>query len=212
MPFKDFTAGDILTASDVDTYLMGQAVIVCTSTSRPISPVTGMRIWQTDTLSTYVYSGASWRFLNGLSQFVRKSVDESLTSSTTVQDDDELFVAVVANAVYRIQTFIRYNSPTAADMRLTWSGPSGTVLRWGTFAPHIAQTNRDSVTVGFGVFNLTDGADVGGFGGNAVAIPMGLLTTSGSAGTLRLRWAQSTSTASATTVRAGSCLYAERLG
>ena len=62
MAFKTFTAGAVLTASDVNTYLAKQAVIVCTSTTRPSSPPEGMTIYETDTdkLLTYVSSTTGW--------------------------------------------------------------------------------------------------------------------------------------------------------
>lgn len=61
MPLKTFTAGETLTAADVNTYLAKQAVIVCTSGTRPASPVEGMVIHETDTDKTLFYNGASWQ-------------------------------------------------------------------------------------------------------------------------------------------------------
>lgn len=60
MAFKTFTAGSVLTASDVNTYLMRQAIITCTSSTRPASPSEGMTIYETDTNSFYTYDGATW--------------------------------------------------------------------------------------------------------------------------------------------------------
>jgi len=57
--FKTFTSA-VLTSSDVNTYLMQQAVITCTSSTRPSSPVEGMHIYETDTDEMYVYSGSAW--------------------------------------------------------------------------------------------------------------------------------------------------------
>lgn len=62
MAFKTFTAGAVLTASDVNTYLAKQAVVVCTSTTRPSSPPEGMVIYETDTdkLLSYTTSTTGW--------------------------------------------------------------------------------------------------------------------------------------------------------
>lgn len=60
MAFKTFTAGSVLTASDVMTYLMNQVVIVCTSGTRPGSPSEGMTIFETDTDKYLSYSGSAW--------------------------------------------------------------------------------------------------------------------------------------------------------
>lgn len=49
MAFKTFTNGEVLDEDDLNDYLMKQANIVCTSGSRPSSPVDGMEIYETDT-------------------------------------------------------------------------------------------------------------------------------------------------------------------
>lgn len=59
MAFKTFAPG-VLTSSDVNTFLMRQAVITCTSSTRPASPNEGMLIYETDTDSLQIYSGAVW--------------------------------------------------------------------------------------------------------------------------------------------------------
>ena len=61
MGFKTFNAGDVLTASDVNTYLMKQAVIGCTSGSRPSSPAEGMTAAETDTDLVRTHDGTDWR-------------------------------------------------------------------------------------------------------------------------------------------------------
>ncbi len=60
MAYKTFVALDPLPASEVMTYLMKQAVIVCTSSTRPSSPVEGMHIYQTDTDTVAIYNGSAW--------------------------------------------------------------------------------------------------------------------------------------------------------
>ncbi len=54
----DFTAGDTLTAAQMDT-IANAVVITTTSGARPGSPVQGMTIYQTDT-NTYAVYGTAW--------------------------------------------------------------------------------------------------------------------------------------------------------
>lgn len=61
MAIKTFGAGDVLTATDVNTYLMQQAVITCTSGTRPSSPVEGMTIFETDTDRIRTWDGSAWQ-------------------------------------------------------------------------------------------------------------------------------------------------------
>ncbi len=57
---KTFTSGSPLTASDVNGYLMRQAVVTCTSGARPASPTTGQPIFETDTGLIRVWNGTTW--------------------------------------------------------------------------------------------------------------------------------------------------------
>lgn len=59
MAFKTFAPG-VLTSSDLNTFLMRQAVITCTSSTRPASPSEGMTIYETDTDRYKTYSGSAW--------------------------------------------------------------------------------------------------------------------------------------------------------
>ena len=63
MAFKTFVPGATLTAAEVNTYLAKQAVIGCTSTTRPSSPPEGMTIYETDTdrLLTYTTATTGWQ-------------------------------------------------------------------------------------------------------------------------------------------------------
>lgn len=60
MAYKSFAAGEVFTASDVNTYLMRQSVIVCTSSTRPATPTEGMMLYETDTDFVKIYNGATW--------------------------------------------------------------------------------------------------------------------------------------------------------
>lgn len=60
MAYKTFTAGEVLTASDLNSYLMKQSVIVCTAATRPSGPNEGMTIYETDTDQMLTYSGSAW--------------------------------------------------------------------------------------------------------------------------------------------------------
>jgi hypothetical protein len=64
MPFKTFNVGDILTASDVQTYLMKQSVMVFASSSARASaissPSEGMLTYLSDTNVLNIYDGSAW--------------------------------------------------------------------------------------------------------------------------------------------------------
>ena len=62
--FKTFSAGQVLGASDVNTYLMQQTVMVFASaTARDAAlpaPAQGMAVYQKDTKLVYIYQGSGW--------------------------------------------------------------------------------------------------------------------------------------------------------
>ena len=74
---KTFTAGAVLTASDVNGYLMEQAVMVFSGTAARSSaipaPSTGMMSYRTDTKALEGYNGSAWVAVGGaggLSEFL----------------------------------------------------------------------------------------------------------------------------------------------
>ncbi|MEU8280273.1 hypothetical protein ACFYOK_38760 [Microbispora bryophytorum] len=213
MPYKDFGIEEARSA-DINTYLMRQMVITCTSSTRPASPVTGMRIWETDTSVEWVWDGTAWRVIGGFPQIAYKSVTETVTNSTTVQDDDHLFLPVSANSTYVVEALVRVDSPRAADFRVAWSAPSGNSFNWVTHAPHTNLTDPRAATISVNGFNsATAGADIGGDQEDFWAIHAfikGLLQTS-SSGTFRLRWAQSSANSTGASVLERSYLQLIRV-
>lgn len=95
MGFKTFVAGEVLTASDVNTYLMKQVVIVCTSGTRPSSPNEGMTIYETDTDKVMIYDGSGWVEALKLNQprvRVQRNTTQSIStgSATAISFNTEL--------------------------------------------------------------------------------------------------------------------------
>lgn len=78
-----FTVGEVLTAANVNNYLMKQTTIVCTSGTRPGSPVQGMVIFETDTGLVSIYNGTVWVNVTPKSASV---ATQEATSSTSYVD------------------------------------------------------------------------------------------------------------------------------
>lgn len=66
--FKTFSA-TTFSSADVNSYLMQQTVIQCTSSTRPSSPHEGMVIVETDTDILRIYTGSAWVDVSDYGQF-----------------------------------------------------------------------------------------------------------------------------------------------
>ncbi|TYK47148.1 hypothetical protein [Actinomadura decatromicini] len=148
-----------------------------------------------------------WR--SGLPNIVEKTIDESIVSSLTLQDDDDLFIALAANAKYRVEFEISAFSPAAAQFKTAWSVPSGASGLKYCYGP--VGTDRDSSLMRASVHQLTTTVSYGTESASlASAIRETAIVTTVSAGTLRLQWAQNVSNAGATGLSAGSRLVVWR--
>jgi hypothetical protein len=152
-----------------------------------------------------------------LPDVVVKAANETVTSSTTLQNDDELFVSVEANAQYEVSLRLLHDSDNtaAADVKMSWTGPSGATMFWGGHGANVAESGASSGTITATNMETHLINETMTFGGGdstgTYAILGGVLVTSSTAGTLQYQWAQNTSNAIASTVRAGSTLSVRRI-
>src|SRR5262249_33476391 len=62
---------------------------------------------------------------------IRKTADESLANSTTVQNDDQLSFAVGANESWVFEAWIViFSSQSAPKFKMTFTVPTGATIRW----------------------------------------------------------------------------------
>ena len=148
-----------------------------------------------------------------LPRVVVKAVDESVTSSVTLQNDDELFLSADANAQYFVWGHVIYDGAAAGDISVAWSVPAGATFDWVSGGIQTgATTGVDTVSTSAQPTAGNPAIGAIGAGTNLVIPLQGRLVTAGTAGTLQFRWAQNTSNATATRVRAGSVLLMFRIG
>jgi hypothetical protein len=136
----------------------------------------------------------------------RKTIDETVNNSATMQNDDELFVAVAANSVYELNLRIQYNSNATADFKYGFTFPAGTTMQY----------TQTVYGVGIAVLNTfeQDQTSTPGIEGQAAIkgiLITGVVITSSTAGTLQLQWAQNTANVSNTLLKAGSHMRLQKL-
>lgn len=134
-------------------------------------------------------------------QFVIKSSNESVSSSTTLQNDDEITFVLAANTEYIINGGIFATSTSAQpDIKIAFSVPAGARMDIAYFAQG-------------GNTRTAELLETSGVASDMIAIPanqntiiqtFGSVVTGSTGGTLQFTWTQNTSNASATTVKQGS--------
>jgi hypothetical protein len=138
-------------------------------------------------------------------RYFKKIATESVTSSITMQDDDDLAgIALAANKVYLCEFYGASVGATAGDIKIGWVAGGGAA----------ALTSRAIMSAQIGTTDSTNTAVRIARNALATAVPFGTTTgstgitinetfimettTSGTAGTLTLQWAQDTSNATPT--------------
>ncbi|AVH57893.1 MULTISPECIES: hypothetical protein [Streptomyces] len=138
---------------------------------------------------------------------VSKSSATSRASTITLADDPDLQFQLAANATYFIEFFIRYAAVSPGKFRMDFGTlPAGASGNYAIDALDQVVTGGTGDTR-MGVHNPTTPIVLGdrASGSNqCLAQASVYITTSSTPGTLALRWAQETSSATATVVSAGS--------
>jgi hypothetical protein len=140
--------------------------------------------------------------------------DESVTSSTTLQDDDELFFSAEANAYYDLTLLIIGASASATpDIKFGFTELTG--ADWIITGYYATLANAGAADA---IINpWTEDTSFP----QPMALPAGddvwfkfrcSYITAGTSGTVYFRWAQNTSNATATTRKLGSHMIVRRVG
>lgn len=139
----------------------------------------------------------------------RKTADESVISSTTLQDDDHLIFAIAANEEW-IATFELAIGAAfvSTGFKAAITVPSGATLEAdGTLVTETSNTiSGTTTTSGSNILANTSGAAA-----NAVVHISCWVLNGANAGNVTLQWAQNTSNGTNLTVRKGSFMQATRV-
>jgi hypothetical protein len=141
-----------------------------------------------------------------------KSTATPRASNTVLTADPHLTLAVAANAAYDLSGFIAYDGQyNAGNLLLDWTLPAGARMLWSANGPAVGGTAAfASNTVLAGTGNPLSAGTYGTGGSYTALNPRGRLVTGASAGSITLTWAQVTSNAMATTLRADSRIQLDR--
>lgn len=139
--------------------------------------------------------------------------DISMVSSTVMADVPGLVVDLEPFALYAFDGYIAYSAGTTGDILLRFTYPLRTTGHW-FLAGQAAATTTGTGAIEFLRASIPDvfGFDIGAAGSGAMAVqPHGYLTTGAFPGPLQWQFSQVATSATATTVVAGSWIRAHRL-
>jgi hypothetical protein len=169
--FKTFTAGSVLTASEMNTYLMKQAVIVCDSTADyPSSPVEGMTVYDkgADALRVYTTATTTWKAPWNLpwGYVTSANITSNSANLTTLTDITGLSVTptVVANR----------------QLKITFTGFLDSTVSTDSIASYITDGSNTQLMQGY----------VAGIGGGTTHTVIAYVTTTAGSPTYKVRAAR----------------------
>ena len=135
-----------------------------------------------------------------------KTGDTSRTSTVTIADDPDLQLPLLASAQYHIAGHLIFQAAAGGDVQWVWTC-SGATFRYQHLNVNLSGTLVSATTAALGDILGSAGAGAG----NSQSIGInGLITTVGAA-TLVFRWAQNTSSGTATIMKQYSFLHARRI-
>lgn len=135
---------------------------------------------------------------------IPKLDDEARVSNTTLANDKQMGFWMAANAKYRITGRIFFDTTAAADFKYAFTGPAGaTLIRFDRTHAAAGATPTDLVTDV--VYPASTALTGTGTDGGKVKFEA-IVHNGATAGLFAFQWAQNTSNAGNTTVRAGSAI------
>jgi hypothetical protein len=138
---------------------------------------------------------------------LRKTSDESVSSSTTLQNDDVLKIALAASDAVEFSAVMFVSSTSATpDFKMTFTVPSGASVRWfAEWFDGVLYQSSSIVTASGTTANFAVAANTLG-----MVKLTGIVVNGSTAGDLQLQWAQNTSNGTSVTVQQRSFLLGSK--
>ena len=140
--------------------------------------------------------------VNNLTEVIKTS-DETVTNSTTLQNDNQLVIALDANSLYYCESLVYFTAESVPKYKSDFTIPAGATGRTYETAqdsPTQDTATPNTINVGGGAEQFDGEGQIGFF-----------VQTGGTAGNLQYRWAQDILSATPVTLKAGSALRAWKM-
>ncbi len=211
--YNTAVAGTTISAATFNTYVRDQVVSQFASASARdsaiTSPVNGMLCYTTDLGAMWSYNGSKW-LRRRVTVYSGADVGTG-ANNTTFGNVGWFSFSMDANSKYVFDSWVAYEAGATGDMKLQFTLPAGATIKWSTYGP--PTTTTTGIDIGQGVLNTAAGPGLMGGTGfvQMVGRIAGTVTTSSTAGTAQLQFAQNANDAEATTIYADSWLSYEQV-
>jgi len=189
----------------------------------------GQLLWAMDTNTLYLHDGSANNqvYPHAVTQFVRKTADETINNSASQQDDDHLTLPIAANTTYTFEVYCSINVFSANGWKAGFSFPSSpTEVSWMQFGPLAngdggnssgsQQAHWTSGALGQTSSPASSAANTGGLSQGTAFDTWhwikGHIINGANAGNLRLRWAMNAASGNNLIVRTNSWMEVRRIG
>lgn len=213
----EFGAGDTIALANGGTgqttaALAIEALLAALSATQGVIPYRGSSAWAalaTGTAGQVLTSGGaganpSWDNVSFSGLIAKaKTADESITSSTSLQDDDDLFFAIGANETWAFAVFSACVAGLGG-LKYAFSVPAGATAYGGDYTGSVTKQIALDLTTGTGSSNSITATSI-------QPIIAGYCANSSTAGDVRFRFAQNASSGTATAIKRGSILIAAKI-
>jgi hypothetical protein len=180
-----------------------------------VNTTTNMIVYDTTLPGLRRYTGGAWEIWHSNAIHKYKAATESVTSSTTLQNDDVFAFSVVANAAYEMEGCIFYDGAQdpAGGLSMAFTIPVSASALWCNFG-----TNGDIISTSLTEYNaVSQGTNARTVGTQITATatmacqPKGTFVIGANSGTVQFQWAQGASNATATRILGGSWMKLTRM-
>lgn len=145
--------------------------------------------------------------------YIMKTADETVTNSTTLQNDDHFAFSVDANSTYYFELNLYADAnAVGVDLKVAWTLPASATVDWGVMTDdraNLPSAEAQSATVGSDALGTGTIEPIDVLTTQTIVTLKGWLTIAGTSGTAQLQWAQSSNPGGTTeniTLRKGSRL------
>lgn len=136
---------------------------------------------------------------------VRKTTSQTVNNSTTLVDDAQLQLDLVASSTVYFEAIIRYNGDSSADIKIAFVGPTGSTIRWDNYNS-VYVSAGDVITASTTEVTEATTRPFGCVAGVRTLNIRGYVQTSTTAGPLKMQFAQNTAVVADTTIQFNSVL------